>query len=122
MSRAAKVWTFAASQYSSSVNLAQNDPVGLRVPVMEAGTVGLRIQKTADGMDVADPDATWDPAMVDIYDNIIELPASESVVKTITFNPGAFLSLGRCRLQAVDAAGSGVAQVAQVVTPRLREI
>lgn len=122
MSRADKVWTFDSSQYSSSFNMSHNDPVNIRVPVMEANTAGLRLQKTADALNVLDADATWDPAAKNDAGTVIEWPASDSEVTTFLLNPGNYLSLGRIRLRAVNASGADVSQVAQVVVPHLREI
>jgi hypothetical protein len=126
MSRSDVVWAFAGTAYSASVDVGHRDVVRFRIPQMAAGTAKLYLQLSVDKPETPDSAATFvtltQCRTLNGVEADLSIPCSDAAAKQVAVNPGDLLSLGRCRLLATDAGGVAVAQVAQVVSPILREL
>jgi len=103
----------ASSSATESWSKLGLDLLGVRFPVMETGTAGVKLQATDDGFDVADADATWE----DVYDNnganlMINDP-DETVAEWVKIEPSVWVSPPRWRLVACDSSGTAVTQTAE---------
>lgn len=106
-------WVFPAGNTSASA-YHRFPIVGAKTPAMETDTTELQLEHSEDPPDVADADATFVP---------VNEAGVQVTIKATTaagreqLDPAMKLELKRTRVKAVDSGGTGVTQVAQVVTP-----